>query len=485
MVSSIYKNYDFDVNKYNVFELTEMLGIPKSNLNDESFIRERVDYVISFYVKKYENEDLDNQKQQWIYFFNSAKIKLLNYAKQQRDEMRITDRGFKPTTSNIYNSLSVTQGSGHNVTTNKIVPVQHVSNWDFPNGVINPVERRTITKIVAIDSVFRANYCTTLANDFIWTLPETVKNVVSMKVVSMELPCTWYTVSSAMKSNTFIIRLFNMKGQANISHIITIPDGNYMSSNFESTIDTYFQNIKQGLEFLYVNVDTLSTKTIIRAREKHDDKPETVNFPKPYDPKDARYSPNFYFILDFTSQTIKESITNTAKIATTYNCKNFEIDNKQNKFTKSLGWFMGFRKPYYRITRNQRFVSRTKDPVNPITYLGYVSSESSYGGQLQNYVFLDINDYNSNEIANTFVSSLNNASNRYMGNNIIARVAVSTPFFSVLFNSSIDNVFKKREYLGPVRLKKLQIRLLNKFGDLIDLNNNDFSFALELTVLYQ
>ena len=258
MVSSIYKNYDFDVNKYNVFELTEMLGIPKSNLNDESFIRERVDYVISFYVKKYENEDLDNQKQQWIYFFNSAKIKLLNYAKQQRDEMRITDRGFKPTTSNIYNSLSVTQGSGHNVTTNKIVPVQHVSNWDFPNGVINPVERRTITKIVAIDSVFRANYCTTLANDFIWTLPETVKNVVSMKVVSMELPCTWYTVSSAMKSNTFIIRLFNMKGQANISHIITIPDGNYMSSNFESTIDTYFQNIKQGLEFLYVNVDTLA-----------------------------------------------------------------------------------------------------------------------------------------------------------------------------------------------------------------------------------
>jgi hypothetical protein len=30
----------------------------------------------------------------------------------------------------------------------------------------------------------------------------------------------------------------------------------------------------------------------------------------------------------------------------------------------------------------------------------------------------------------------------------------------------------------------MNIRLLNRFGDPIDINNNDYSIALELTVLY-
>jgi hypothetical protein len=38
--------------------------------------------------------------------------------------------------------------------------------------------------------------------------------------------------------------------------------------------------------------------------------------------------------------------------------------------------------------------------------------------------------------------------------------------------------------LGPVRLEKLTIRLLDKFGNVIHLNGNDYSIALELQVLY-
>ena len=45
-------------------------------------------------------------------------------------------------------------------------------------------------------------------------------------------------------------------------------------------------------------------------------------------------------------------------------------------------------------------------------------------------------------------------------------------------------MFKTRTYMGPVSINKLQITLLNRYGEIIDLNENNFSFTLELTKLY-
>ena len=44
---------------------------------------------------------------------------------------------------------------------------------------------------------------------------------------------------------------------------------------------------------------------------------------------------------------------------------------------------------------------------------------------------------------------------------------------------------KIRIYNGPVTLKKLHIKILDKFGNVVDLNNMDFSFTLELEILYE
>ena len=47
-----------------------------------------------------------------------------------------------------------------------------------------------------------------------------------------------------------------------------------------------------------------------------------------------------------------------------------------------------------------------------------------------------------------------------------------------------DLIFKQRDYFGPVTIEKLRIRLLDHFGKVLDLNNNDYSFALEFKQLY-
>jgi hypothetical protein len=473
--------YEFDINEYSIPELVEKLRITTTNLT-ESVVSEHIDNILfSCSDKANENEEIRNL----VYFLKSAKKKLIghlrerNYAKPDEP----SPNNFPPTNSEIYDSKSILKGGDHDITQNKIVPVKYTNNWAFPDGVINPVDKRTITKVVCIDSLFRENYSRTTASDFMWTLPENLKNVVSMKVVSLELPSAWHAISDKNNSNYFIINLFNMTGQEDVSHVVKIPDGNYMSASFDTTINNFFQNVKKGLEFLYFHVDDVSSKTIIRARVNSDDTSGTTEFPKPYDPSDPRYSPNFYFIIDFVSD-----YKNITKIANSYNHytdKNFELYNRNNKLYKSLGWFLGFRKPYYKVTKDDSAVYSILNPVNPITYNAFLRSESSYGSSTQNYLFLDINDFNQNEISDSFVSSTNNSNNEFIGNNIIARVAIATSFYSVLFDTTSPYIFKQRDYLGPVRLNKLQIRLIDKFGDLVDLNENNFSFSLEMTILYQ
>ena len=201
--------YEFDVNEYSVPELVEKLHITTKNLT-ESVVTEHIDNILlSCSEKENENEEIKN----FVYFLRSAKKKLIghlrerNYAKPEEPN----PNNFPPTNSEIYDSKSILKGGDHDITQNKIVPVKYTNNWAFPDGVINPVDKRTITKVVCIDSLFRENYARTSASDFMWTLPENLKNVVSMKVVSLELPSAWYAISDKNNSNYFIINLFRYK----------------------------------------------------------------------------------------------------------------------------------------------------------------------------------------------------------------------------------------------------------------------------------
>ena len=497
------QTYEFDADKYTIPELIEKLRL--NNISSEADINDHIDKMIfSFSNTNIDTNNTNDNTQGLIFFLQKAKIRLFDYVKENYPLQ------LKPSNFDIIQSQSILEGGDHDITTNKVVPVVYTNKWEYPDGVINPVDKRVITKIICIDSLFRENYCSTSAGNFFWTLPENLKNVVSMRVVSLEIPsCTIYNISQQNQNNKFLIHLYNMTlngaTQPNISLMITIPNGNYTTSEFMTSINHLFQNIGQGLNFLYLDIDNISRKTIIRARLPSD--PAPYNSPCPYDSSEPlNYSPNFYFIIDFVSEC-REIISNSAcnqnyKLCERYiedddhqsmchnydddikkyNCKNYDEDNKKNRLKKSLGWYMGFRKPYYKVIKEDIYVDCITNPTTQVTYNAYLQSESTYGSALQNYIFLDINDFNMNEITDGFVSSTNNNLNEYIGNNILARIAFSK---SELITSNEDMIFKQRDYLGPIRLNKLQIRLLNKFGDVVDLNENNFSFSLEVKILYQ
>ena len=57
-------------------------------------------------------------------------------------------------------------------------------NSNLKGGDINPLLRKSIKKILNINTRFRDNYITTEATNFGINLPEPIKKVVSMKLIS-------------------------------------------------------------------------------------------------------------------------------------------------------------------------------------------------------------------------------------------------------------------------------------------------------------
>jgi len=143
----------------------------------------------------------------------------------------------------------------------------------------------------------------------------------------------------------------------------------------------------------------------------------------------------------------------------------FEVDSLG--IFQTCGWNLGFRKKIY-------------EPEN-VSGQYSVISESSYGSAFDNYFFIEIDDYQRNFVTDSIVVK---TSSGYLGKNIIARIPITTSFNVITLNNASDGLFKTRDYFGPVRLEKLHIRLLDRFGQVISLNQNDFSIMIELKEIF-
>jgi hypothetical protein len=77
----------------------------------------------------------------------------------------------------------------------------------------------------------------------------------------------------------------------------------------------------------------------------------------------------------------------------------------------------------------------------------------------------------------------------YLDKNILASFEYSsttnyTTYNTISYSLITGTLYSKRDYFGPIHLQKMNIRLLDKYGDVVDLNGLNFSFTLELQVLY-
>jgi len=110
------------------------------------------------------------------------------------------------------------------------------------NGlIINQATKR----VVSINSASRFNPSGTTSASFTLNLSETLKNVVKLKLYSISIPYSWYTISQDYGSNFFYIK-GNSPGIDNETHDIkiTIEPGNYTSTSLIATLNDALNHLK-------------------------------------------------------------------------------------------------------------------------------------------------------------------------------------------------------------------------------------------------
>jgi hypothetical protein len=162
-------------------------------------------------------------------------------------------------------------------------------------------------------------------------------------------------------------------------------------------------------------------------------------------------------------QVIIDSIDGRTTISNTTH--NFDLyfrteDTCQN-ISKNIGWCLGFRNECYTSCNS------------------YVS-ESLYNLVPTQYIYFVLNEYTNNN--STTVMGI--FSEDYLEKNILAKIPLPVDTYKILYDNNSTLISKKRDYFGPIDIAKFSIKLLDQYGDAVDLNDADYSFTLELEIAY-
>ena len=410
-------NFDLNIVNYNRDELIDMFELPSKFDKNVLDIKETKlrDCIMN------NNEISGEIKAKTLNFIMKAKNIILNNSKQENSI-------FEEKLDELYNSnyeLKTTQLENkeeHMIQIREDKPYLSSYPSKFFPGIINPIKKKTIQKILTIDTKFRDNYNISSSTNFNFSLPININDVLQMQLSAIEIPTTYYVISSQYGNN-----LFRIKVDDHDPLLVTIPNGNYT----QITIIDYINNLLSQQPAPYsdvvftidiINGTTGSGKTLVGVSN----------------PGVLYGNLEIVFQLDLNG-----------------------IDDEDAPFPLKLGWLLGFRNGIY--TGNLDYVSEgLLDITGP------------------KYLFLVVDDYN-NSVNNNFFSAYDSS---LLNKNILARISLNANTFDILQQTNLTIINPSREYFGPVNIQTMNIQLLDEYGRPIDLNNMDYSFCLTLTTVY-
>lgn len=124
-----------------------------------------------------------------------------------------------------------------------------------PPGKLNPIDFRSIQKVVNIDTRFRDNYEHTKCENFNVTLPMKLSNILSVTLSSVELPSSIYNIDIS-RNDTFTI------SNETISETISLDEGMYDISSLDQNTGSILSEISSKLATIIPDVSySINNKT--------------------------------------------------------------------------------------------------------------------------------------------------------------------------------------------------------------------------------
>jgi hypothetical protein len=229
---------------------------------------------------------------------------------------------------------------------------------------LNPDYKNTVKRLINIDSQYIP---LNAPSSYVFKLTEKLVNVVSIELINLQIPMTFYNIEDRQGNNFFYIY---PEGSENNPTLIDISDGNYTMDTLIIAINNKVQATYSDVSFV---INPINGKTVISSTET--------------------YGIDFY----------EDSMTETTKI------------------NHCLGWILGFHEytesdtnPYLRYTINQ---SLTSDKV-------------AYIGTTKNIVVV-LDEFSQNQTSGTMVQTINDVHSikpsSYFANAKTAKSSTFTP----------------------------------------------------------
>lgn len=308
-----------------------------------------------------------------------------------------------------------------NIILSKETPYLYTQPSEYFPGTLNPIDRRTLQKCISIDSRFRPPM--TANSDFMMNLPSRIPKVLSMECASFEMDrCSLYNISSSLGNNFIYISVCAVEQEYN--QVFIIPDGHYDIDSLINTLNRLLESQESTpFLFLFFKKDPFgSGKCIlmINPDNEHDYITQRIK----------------HLSLDFT-------IDNAG-----------DADKFHDSFSK-MGYLLGYTK--------KKYTGQTQ-------YMGEIPVRMNAALP---YFYLSIDDFQNRSVA-CFQPAFSQIT---MSPSILARIVLREK------EPTVEVLSTPRKYFGPIDMARLQIRLLDPYGKVLQMESN-FSFCLLLHTVY-
>jgi hypothetical protein len=315
----------------------------------------------------------------------------------------------------------------------------YANNSQYFPGKLNQLDTRVITKSLNIDTRFRDNLYSTHSSDITFQLPTKFNKVVSMQLSALELPVSFYSISSFYGNNFMFMSVAytDTSGSILISDkMVVVPDGNYNSGDLLDKINKILAPVNTDGSLVNPNDIFSYVKLTLDITASGSGTGKVT-----IQPDGERANRITNILIDFTRDI------------------NGVVDNVE--VSTKLGWNLGFIRRRYNSA-----VTYTADAIIDPASL--------------RYIYLAVDDF-CNSSHNHFVNVFNES---IMNPNILARISIKGSYFSLLMENDYNIVTEPRTYFGPVDIQRLRIRLFDDRGRLLNMNNANYSFCLDFKMLY-
>jgi len=241
-------------------------------------------------------------------------------------------------------------------------------NLPVKQDSLNPNLKNTINRFVNLDSQFRqyTSGIDSTSTNYTLDLSDTLKNALSLRLYSYQIPYSWYAIDTAYGNTCFWI----VDQTTNQAINISIPPGNYTQTAFISQLNLSFQ--EAGFTF------PLPVPTPYTSPVYFNNNSGIITLFLYGGIFNSPGLPSF----TISTQTSIVFYDFTGVLQCTITC----ASNLNHYFNNTLGWIMGYKLPYVSVDPSGNTASSVLD-LNGTKYL-----------------ILAIDDYNQNHVNNSLVS---------------------------------------------------------------------------------